>query len=212
MVKMDTRKEDSVAYLRTLGGLTDKVQNGFVDTYRSLFQGLMDQPVRLLEIGVFKGGSLLLWDLLFQHPQARIIGIDMALPDIELPERVSMVPCDQNDSEGLKTIAREHGPFDIVIDDGSHYARETRNTFNVLIGHVCPGGYYVIEDWCVGYWSDMQKSGILPPAFKKIHRREFDGMAKVITDIMENAIRWQIRGLNIQVEDKQCFACFQKAT
>ncbi len=209
---MDSQKEDSVTYLRALGGLTDKVQNGFVDAYRSQFQDLVDQPVRLLEIGIFKGGSLLLWDLLFQHPQARIIGIDLALPDIELPERVSMYPCDQNDSEGLKTIAQEHGPFDVVIDDCSHYAQETRNCFNVLIDHICPGGYYVIEDWCVGYWSDMQKSGILPSTFKEMYRPEFDGMVKVITDIMENAIRLQLRGLNIQVVDKKCLACFQKAT
>ena len=209
---MDIRKEDLEASLRALGGLTDKVENDFVDAYRSLFQDLLDQPVRLLEIGIFKGGSLLLWDLLFRHQQTRIIGIDLALPDIELPERVSMYPCDQNDSEGLRRIAREHGPFDVVVDDGSHYAQETRNCFNVLFDHVGPGGYYVIEDWCVGYWSDMQKSGILPSTFKKMHRPEFDGMAKVITDIMENAIPLRVHGLNIQVVDKKCFACFQKAT
>lgn len=209
---MDSQKEDSVAYLRTLEGLTDKVQNGFVDAYRSLFQDLLDRPVRLLEIGIFNGGSLLLWDWLFQNPQARIIGIDLTLPAIELPERVSMFSCDQNDSEGLKRIAQEHGPFDVVIDDGSHYALETRNCFNVLIDHICPGGYYVIEDWCVGYWSDMHKSGVLPSTFREIYRPEFDGMVKVITDIMENAIRFQLRGLNIQVADKKCLACFQKAS
>lgn len=209
---MDSQKGDSEISVQDLESLTDKVQNGFVNTYRSLFQDLLDRPVRLLEIGIFKGGSLLLWDLLFQNPKTRIIGIDLALPDIELPERVSMHLCDQNDSKGLKKIAQEYGPFDVVIDDGAHYTQETRNCFNVLIDHICPGGYYVIEDWCVGYWSEMRKSGNLPSTFNQMYRPEYDGMVNVITEIMKNAIPLQLGGLNIQVADKKCLACFQKAS
>jgi len=164
---MSDREEIPEMSLEAIGRLTDKVENGFVEAYRSLFQDLTDRPIRLLEVGIFKGGSLLLWDMLFRHPQARFVGLDLTLPNIQLPSRASVYACDQNDSERLKAIALEHGPFDVVIDDGAHHTRETRNCFDVLFDHVDPGGYYVIEDWVVGYWSDMRTAGILPLTFAK---------------------------------------------
>ena len=208
---MSDREEIPEMSLEAIGRLTDKVENGFVEAYRSLFQDLTDRPIRLLEVGIFKGGSLLLWDMLFRHPQARFFGVDRYLPDIQLPPRVSVYSCDQNDSEGLTTIARVHGPFDVVIDDGAHHTRATRNCFDVLFDHVGPGGYYVIEDWVVGYWSDMRSMGVFPPTFENMYRPEYDGMVRLISEIMENAIRLQVRGLNIEFVGSRSFACFRKA-
>jgi len=197
--------------LQALSALTDKVRNGFVEAYRTLFEERLDRPVRLLEIGIHKGGSLLIWDALFRHPDTRIFGIDRDLPDTELPERIAMIRCEQNDSGRLRVIAEEHGPFDIVIDDGSHQTRETRNCFDVLFEHVRPGGYYVIEDWCVGYWSEMERAGVLQPAYKQIYRPEFDGMTRLITEVIDNAVARRVSGLNVQVAGSRCYACFQKA-
>ena len=53
---------------------------------------------------------------------------------------------DQADEARLQAIAREHGPFDIVIDDGSHRSEHQAATLVALLPHVSPGGFHVIED------------------------------------------------------------------
>ena len=47
---------------------------------------------------------------------------------------------------------REHGPFDIVIDDGSHVNRHVHHSFRTLWPHLAPGGLYVVEDLQTSYW------------------------------------------------------------
>lgn len=46
----------------------------------------------------------------------------------------------------LAAFAQKYGPFDIVIDDGSHRWDHQRISVGHLIRHVKPGGFYVIED------------------------------------------------------------------
>lgn len=174
---------------------TDKVDNALMAEYEAAFRDLLDKPVRLLEIGIFRGGSLQLWDSLFRHPQARIVGIDLRLPPLQCSARVVTYECDQNDTDGLLRIARDHGPFNIVIDDGAHLLRETRNCFEVLYEHLVPGGYYAIEDWAVGYWKDQ-----LP---------EYQGMVEFITKIIQDVPALNIGRMRI-VANPGCLALFQK--
>lgn len=96
----------------------------------------------MLELGIDYGGSLLFWSDFFLHPSTRIIGLDINLPSgITFPRRVTIAQCDQNDSVALKKIAEQYGPFDIIIDDASHWKKETENSFNTLMQYVKPGGY-----------------------------------------------------------------------
>jgi cephalosporin hydroxylase len=54
---------------------------------------------------------------------------------------------DQSDQSFLHDLARRHGPFDIVIDDGSHVNAHIRASFEALfVDHLKPGGYYIVED------------------------------------------------------------------
>ncbi len=176
---------------------TDKISNGLMDEYERVFGQLLQQPITLLEIGIFQGGSLHYWDKLFTHPETKIIGLDRNIPDLAFSNRVIMYECDQNDTTRLLAIAKEHGPFNIVIDDGAHLLKETRNCFDALFAHVRPGGYYAIEDWGVGYWSEQ-----LP---------EYAGMVEMITEIMENLRPLGIGALQVLADDR-CVALFQKET
>lgn len=176
---------------------TDKISNGLMDEYESAFRGLLNRPVRLLEIGIYQGGSLRYWDTLFENPETRIIGVDRRIPKMKCSSRVITYECDQNDTEGLLRIAKDHGPFHIVIDDASHLSKETRNCFDTLFPHVVPGGSYAIEDWAVGYWSDQ-----LP---------EYRGMVEVVTEIILDAPKLGIGGYRI-VAGTGCLALFQKDT
>ena len=112
--------------------------------YRKLILGYELAPKRILEIGVKGGGSLVLWRELF--PEAEIVGLDIKLPKMPPPERVSFVRGDQSDHSVLAKLARDYGPFDLVIDDGSHVSEDQRKTFCFLIDHLTEGALYVIED------------------------------------------------------------------
>src|SRR3954451_8910795 len=81
---------------------TDKVSNGLVSEYGIAFRHLLNQPVTLLEIGLYRGDSLRFWDDLFPNPKARIIGVDRRIPEVKGTSRIITRECDQNDTAGLQ--------------------------------------------------------------------------------------------------------------
>ena len=111
--------------------------------YRRLLAG-MDAPKAVFEIGVKNGGSLALWRQLF--PEARVVGLDLRLSKIVRHDGIVYVEGDQTDRVLLAKIAEEHGPFDLVIDDGSHVGEHQLISLAALAPHVAPGGVYVVED------------------------------------------------------------------
>lgn len=127
---------------------TDKYSTGLISKYERLFSGLKHEKITLLEIGVYYGGSMRWLREYFTHPETKIIGIDHQ-PCLTPQDSDNFIfyLCDQNDSNKLHEIGSEHGWFDIIIDDGSHHAKETLNCFNNLWKFVRPGGWYLIEDW-----------------------------------------------------------------
>jgi cephalosporin hydroxylase len=133
---------------------TDKVQGGLIRLYEESFASIRHQPLSYLEVGIHKGGSLLWARDFFDHPDTIIYGIDWKLPQIEDSDRIVMLEGDQRDAAGLRAIANQHGPFDIVIDDGSHRPVETKQTFDAFWPQVKNGGWYIIEDWGVSFSTD----------------------------------------------------------
>lgn len=135
---------------------TDKAASGYLDYYDLIMAPLVDQEIKLLEIGILKGGSLLLWCDYF--PQGTIIGIDMKLPeDFKPGDCVHAFEGNQMDVQFLSKVANQVAPdgFDIIIDDASHIGELTKISFwHLFDRHLKPGGYYVIEDWGTGYWED----------------------------------------------------------
>jgi SAM-dependent methyltransferase len=115
-------------------------------------------PRRVLELGIWDGGSAAFWvDALGLE---RYAAIDLqtrgdspyfqawqAARDSELASTHWGV--DQTDSETLTGLITARGlePLDLVLDDCSHHYAPTLRSFELLFGRVRPGGYYVIEDW-----------------------------------------------------------------
>jgi hypothetical protein len=133
---------------------TDK-RRAYLDNYEREIGHLFDQPGRLLELGVQRGGSMLLWRDLF--PQGQIAGLD--LNDVTVPDesgRIHIYKGYQQDPKVLDHIAAEMAPdgFDVIIDDASHVGEYTAASFwHLFPNHLKPGGIYVIDDWSCGYWS-----------------------------------------------------------
>lgn len=127
--------------------------------YQKYFEPYRDQPVKVLEIGIggydlIDGGgeSLRMWKHYFRR--GLIYGLDIFEKTGVAESRVNVLQGDQGDEKFLDTMARELGPFDIIIDDGSHISHHIIASFNALFPHVRPGGLYVVEDLASSYWPD----------------------------------------------------------
>ncbi|MCD4680087.1 MAG: hypothetical protein K8S00_06850 [Bacteroidales bacterium] len=139
---------------------TDKqISGGYLDNYSKYFSPLKNKEICLLELGVFKGGSLKLWKEYFK--QGKIIGLDFKLQDNLNEDRIITYEGKQQDTNLLDKISNINSPngFDIIIDDCSHFGDLTKISFwHLFNNHLKSGGIYVIEDWGTGYW-DMWPDG-----------------------------------------------------
>ena len=127
---------------------TDKLTSGYLELYLAR----VDRPRRILEVGVQSGGSLLLWCDVWPDVE-RVVGVDLQLPEGLRHPKVDLFQADQADTEELDRIARQTGPFDLIIDDASHVGVSSWSTFRALWPHVRDDGIYAVEDWGTGYWA-----------------------------------------------------------
>jgi hypothetical protein len=129
----------------------------YTQHYQAQFAEFRHLPVRLLEIGIggynhesLGGESLYMWQRFF--PRGLIYGLDIfAKPNVVGP-RIRTIQGDQNDPRFLRELGETAGPFDIIVDDGSHINEHVRTSFEHLFPYVRPGGWYVIEDLHTAYW------------------------------------------------------------
>jgi len=140
--------------LDATGYNTDKgFRQDYLRLYEDIFDPLVDKDIVLLELGVEKGGSLLLWRDYFE--KATIVGLDVNPVRINDPTgRVHIYQGYQQDKNLLDRIAREQAPegFDVIIDDCSHIGELTRISFwHLFTNHLKPGGIYAIEDIGTAY-------------------------------------------------------------
>lgn len=137
----------------------------YTGIFHRLFSHLRENRVRLLEIGVggfnFKsigGASLAMWAEYF--PNGQIVGIDIAEKKLDLGPRVSIHRGSQEDTAFLERISDAHGPFDIVLDDGSHIPKHVAASFYALFPRMAPDGIYVIEDVQTCFWPQFGGSAV----------------------------------------------------
>lgn len=127
--------------------------------YERYLSAYRETGVRMMEIGVFRGGSLGMWRRYF-GPQAVLTGVDIN-PDcaayVDPPNRVAIGS--QDDPAFLRRTVAEMGGLDIVLDDGSHIARHQRASFDILFPLLAEGGLYIIEDVHTAYWTGEFEGG-----------------------------------------------------
>ena len=144
---------------------TDKIANRYLEWYDPVLEPLVNRDVKVLEIGVHTGGSLLLWRDYF--PKGTIIGVDVELPqELSDADRIKVFRGRQEDTDFLSDVASKTAPdgFDLIIDDASHIGALTKITFwHLFDNHLKPSGLYVIEDWGTGYWEDWPDGRSLGP-------------------------------------------------
>jgi hypothetical protein len=107
--------------------------------------------LNILEIGVLDGKSLLTWKDYYYR--SNILGIDIN-PDCKKYEedRIFIEIGSQDDDKFLNQISNEYGPFDFILDDGSHLNEHVIYSFKTLFQYVKSGGMYIVEDVATSYF------------------------------------------------------------
>lgn len=154
--------------------MTDKIESGLINFYNDLFKPLKEKEIKILELGVLFGESLEY--LVDYFPKAEVIGFDCRFLKEDLLPRITLVKGFQNDAFVLRDLGNSRGPFNIIIDDCSHYGEYTQNSFDFLFEHLVSGGLYIIEDWTAGFRSP-----------------QFRGIDKVLGVCLENFENYKLK-------------------
>jgi len=119
-------------------------------------------PVRMVEIGIFHGGSAIYWHHRLGLERLTLLDIAPGAPQLEkYLQRHSLegtvrahFGVSQDDSETVRRLVSEDtagAAIDVIIDDASHMYSPTLASLECLFPMVRPGGAYVIEDWAWGH-------------------------------------------------------------
>lgn len=164
----------------------------YFEVYHQYFQKYRGRAVRILEIGVAKGGSLQMWRHYFGE-KAVIVGIDIDSSCMQYEEEnIHVCVGSQDDPDFLKKVCGEFGPFDVVLDDGSHVVKHQINSFRILFPLLKNGGIYLCEDTHTSYW----------PSFGgKLQGNTFIEFAKNLVD--------ELHYQHIEQEDEKLFPQFR---
>ena len=120
--------------------------------YEKHFLPVKNEPINILEIGIFKGESMKVW--LEYFPNATVYGIDIfqRIKENELPilknPRVKYLKLDSISEQAKQIITENWGDikFDFIIDDGLHTPVANRLTFLNFINFLKNDGVFFIED------------------------------------------------------------------
>ncbi len=121
------------------------------------------RPRRILEMGIWDGGSVAFWNEIFRPERHVAFDLDTRgdgaafaawrerQPDPTSIETIWGI--DQSHRDVVLALAREKlgGAPDLVIDDAAHILECLQPAFETLFPLLPPGGIYLIEDWSWGH-------------------------------------------------------------
>jgi hypothetical protein len=145
----------------------------YLEIYDKYFSKFRDRPIKILEIGVFGGGSMQMWKSYFSD--VKIYGIDIN-PECKNhdDDNIEIFIGSQADRNFLGEVIHKIGSIDILIDDGSHVMDHQIITFEELYNHINNGGIYICEDLHTSYWSDFGGGLNNPNSFIEYSKKIID--------------------------------------
>lgn len=102
-----------------------------------------DRLTAVLEVGVLGGSSLRAWRE-WVPPVCRVVGIDNNLTCGAIPG-VDLYQADSTNANAVRAVLGD-SVFDLIVDDGGHALHEQAATWDALIRHLRPSGFFVVED------------------------------------------------------------------
>ncbi len=131
----------------------------YFDIYHRHFARFRSRPIRFLEIGVYKGGSLDMWRHYF-HADSVIVGVDTKSDCAQFDGgQIKVRIGNQKDAGFLNGVVDEFGPFDIIVDDGGHVSSDQIASFRILYPQMAENGVYLVEDTHTNLWPSFLRKG-----------------------------------------------------
>lgn len=198
-IKKDIQKKyqhnsDLLEIFATNKDFTVNKWHHYIPLYERYFSPFRGRKIRILEIGVWKGGSLKMWRKYFGD-DAIIFGIDInpecnKFDGLDGQVRIGS----QVDGPFLESVVKEMGGLDIVLDDGSHHMKHIPVSLKYLFPYLNNGGVYMIEDLHTSY-SQTYGGGYRAKA----------NFFEFLRDLVDDMHHWyHIKGLKQAVISKEC--------
>jgi hypothetical protein len=138
---------------------TDKVDAGhthngitYTEVYARYLNAWRRRRFTLLELGVYRGDSLRMWNAFF--PRATVVGLDIDPLAVERAPEFEVTVGSQTDPAVLGGILERHPDIRVVLDDASHITELTIASFRYLFPRLQRGSLYMIEDLSPGTYED----------------------------------------------------------
>jgi hypothetical protein len=126
-------------YCSTDGGGDKGSLHSYIEVYAREMKKIRD--VDLLEVGVWEGHSLAMWQEYLRV--SRVVGVDVDVSRCKFD--VDVRECDATNRIAVDAVLGDL-KFDYIIDDGSHRVDHQVESFRLLWDRVKPAGKYFIED------------------------------------------------------------------
>jgi hypothetical protein len=122
----------------------------FCNFYDHHLSSIRYDKLKIFEIGIFDGASLRMWEEYF--PNSTVYGVDLleyTTSKLINEGRIKSFQLDAGNKELLLKFKKDHGPFDIVVDDGSHFTNHQWISWEVFS-----------DDSKIFIWEDLHSSRI----------------------------------------------------
>ncbi len=121
---------------------TDKTAHNYLSEYENVLSNFRFDHIRFLEIGIYEGRSIKMWEEYF--PNGIIYGADINEYKNFETDRIKTFLIDQEKEEDLMTLPDS---LDFILDDGGHTMPQQQTTLNILFKHkLKKGGIFILED------------------------------------------------------------------
>ena len=136
------------------GDLPLKSDKGDVHSYLPVYEEILapyrEKAKNILEIGLFNGASLLMWE---QYFAGKVHGIDCSdTPHDSLADLRPLLDGTHNihimDAEDPEAIKKAFGciKFDVVIEDAGHHVEQQLKLYDLFKPYLKTSSIYIIED------------------------------------------------------------------
>ena len=164
------------------------IKHSYVEAfYSEAFKRIRDAK-NILEIGVFYGGSHLLWRDYF--PEATVIGMDVKVcNEILNQDRIIQIISNAYCKEAVNLFNDKH--FDLIIDDGPHTLHSMKYAIENYLPKLKDNGIFCIEDIVEFSWV-YELSRSVPEEYQKYMKvydlRERDGKGDSILLVIDKGV------------------------
>jgi len=122
----------------------------YFNIYERHFARFRGRNVRVLEIGIFSGGSLAMWRWFFGE-KAHIYGVDLSNQTLVYHGNAKygspeIFIGDQTDPKFWAKFKAQVPELDVVIEDGGHDPKQQQAALEALWPMISMGGVYLTED------------------------------------------------------------------